>query len=159
MAGETTLTIIGNLTADPELRFTPSGAAVTNLTIASTPRTFDKTSGGWRDGATLFARVTVWREQAENTAETLRKGMRAVVTGRMTPDEWTDRQTGEKRTGWHIEADEVAPSLRYATATVKRNERSGNTSGHIDRSTGTTSADPWATDNAQHTNSYDEPPF
>ena len=97
MAGETTLTIIGNLTQDPELRFTPSGAAVANFTVASTPRTFDRQSNEWKDGETLFMRCSVWREAAENVAESLQRGMRVVVTGRLVSRSWDDKESGQKR--------------------------------------------------------------
>lgn len=124
MANETVITIIGNTTAPAELRYTPSGAAVVNWTVASTPRTFDKNSNEWKDGTTLFMRCSAWREMAENIAETLTdKGMRVVVTGRLTQREY--EKDGQKRTVIELEADEVAPSLRYANAKVNRTQRNG----------------------------------
>lgn len=113
MAGETTITVIGNLTNDPELRFTPSGSAVANFTIASTPRTFDRQSNEWKDGETLFLRAAVWREAAENVAESLTKGMRVIVTGRLKSRSYETKE-GEKRTVIELEVDEIGPSLRYA---------------------------------------------
>ncbi|MCI1260776.1 MAG: single-stranded DNA-binding protein [Tetrasphaera jenkinsii] len=124
MAGETTLTIIGNLTGDPELRFTPSGAAVANFTVASTPRTFDRQSNEWKDGETLFMRCSVWREVAENVAESLHKGTRVLVTGRLRSRSYETKE-GEKRTVVEMEVDEIGPSLRYATTKVNRTQRSG----------------------------------
>ncbi|MCG7322222.1 MULTISPECIES: single-stranded DNA-binding protein [Arsenicicoccus] len=129
MAGETTLTIIGNLTQDPELRFTPSGAAVANFTVASTPRTFDRQSNEWKDGETLFMRCSVWREAAENVAESLQRGMRVVVTGRLVSRSWEDKESGQKRSVMEMQVDEVGPSLRYATAKVTRTQRGGGGQG------------------------------
>jgi single-strand DNA-binding protein len=123
MAGETTITVIGNLTSDPELRFTPSGSAVANFTIASTPRTFDRQSNEWKDGETLFLRASVWREAAENVAESLTKGMRVIVMGRLKSRSYETKE-GEKRTVIELEVDEVGPSLRYANAKVNRTQRS-----------------------------------
>ena len=128
MAGETTITVIGNLTNDPELRFTPSGSAVANFTIASTPRTFDRQSNEWKDGETLFLRAAVWREAAENVAESLTKGMRVIVTGRLKSRSYETKE-GEKRTVIELEVDEIGPSLRYANAKVTRTQRSGNGGG------------------------------
>ncbi|MPV50848.1 MULTISPECIES: single-stranded DNA-binding protein [unclassified Pseudactinotalea] len=128
MAGETTITVIGNLTADPELRFTPSGAAVANFTIASTPRTFDRQSGEWKDAETLFMRCSIWREAAENVAESLTKGMRVVAQGRLVQRSFETRE-GEKRTVVEMQVDEVGPSLRYASAKVTRAQRSGGGGG------------------------------
>lgn len=124
MAGETTITVIGNLTSDPELRFTPSGSAVANFTIASTPRTFDRQSNEWKDGETLFLRASVWREAAENVAESLTKGMRVIVNGRLKSRSYETKE-GEKRTVIELEVDEIGPSLRYANAKVNRTQRSG----------------------------------
>jgi len=124
MAGETTITVIGNLTNDPELRFTPSGSAVANFTIASTPRTFDRQSNEWKDGETLFLRAAVWREAAENVAESLTKGMRVIVSGRLKSRSYETKE-GEKRTVIELEVDEIGPSLRYASAKVNRTQRSG----------------------------------
>ncbi len=128
MAGETVITIIGNLTNDPELRFTPSGAAVANFTVASTPRTFDRQSNEWKDGETLFMRCSVWREAAENVAESLQRGMRVVVSGRLRSRSYETKE-GEKRTVIEMEVDEVGPSLRYATAKVTRASRGGGGAG------------------------------
>src|SRR5688572_215385 len=118
MAGETTLTVVGNLTADPELRFTQSGAAVASFTVASTPRNFDKNSGEWKDGDALFLRCNVWRQVAENVAESLKRGNRVLVSGRLRQRSFETKE-GEKRTVVELEVDEIGPSLRYATAKVK----------------------------------------
>jgi single-strand DNA-binding protein len=128
MAGETTITVIGNLTSDPELRFTPSGSAVANFTIASTPRTFDRQSNEWKDGETLFLRASIWREAAENVAESLTKGTRVIVSGRLKSRTY-DTKEGEKRTVMELEVDEIGPSLRYANAKVNRTQRSGGQGG------------------------------
>ena len=122
MSGETIITVVGNLTADPELRFTPSGSAVANFTIASTPRTFDRQSNEWKDGETLFLRCSVWRESAENVAETLTKGTRVIAQGRLKSRSY-DTKEGEKRTVMELEVDEVGPSLRYSTAKINRTQR------------------------------------
>jgi single-strand DNA-binding protein len=124
MAGETVITVVGNLTADPELRFTPSGAAVASFTVASTPRTFDRQSNEWKDGETLFLRCSVWREAAENVAESLTKGTRVIVQGRLVQRSFETRE-GEKRTVVEMQVDEVGPSMRYATAKVTRASRGG----------------------------------
>lgn len=124
MAGETVITVVGNLVDDPELRFTPSGAAVANFRIASTPRTFDKQSNEWKDGDALFLSCSVWRQAAENVAESLQKGMRVVVQGRLKSRQYETRE-GEKRTVFEIDVEEVGPSLKYATAKVTRAQRSG----------------------------------
>src|SRR4051794_18870374 len=126
MAGDTVITIIGNLTADPELRFTPSGAAVANFTVASTPRQFDRQSNEWKDGETLFMRCSVWRDAAENVAESLQRGTRVIVSGRLTQRSYETKE-GEKRTVVEMEVDEVGPSLRYATAKVNRTQRGTGT--------------------------------
>ncbi|MDR0432005.1 MAG: single-stranded DNA-binding protein [Bifidobacteriaceae bacterium] len=123
MAGDTLITVIGNLTGDPELRFTPSGAAVANFTIASTPRTFDRNSGEWKDGDTLFLRCSIWREAAENVAESLVKGMRVLAQGRLVQRSFETRE-GEKRSAIELQVDEIGPSLRYASAKVTRTGRS-----------------------------------
>ena len=128
MAGETVITVIGNLTADPELRFTPSGAAVANFTVASTPRTFDRQSNEWKDGDTLFMRCSIWREAAENVAESLTKGTRVVATGRLVQRSYETRE-GEKRTVVELQVDEIGPSLRYASAKVTRSQRGGGSGG------------------------------
>lgn len=176
MAGETQITVIGNLTGDPELRFTPSGAAVANFTVASTPRTFDRQSNEWRDGDTMFLNCSIWRQAAENVAETLGKGMRVIVSGRLKSRSYDDRE-GNRRTVFEIDVDEVGPSLRYATAKVTRSSsgsgggwqgghqggghQGGGQSQHSDNWSGGGSQssnrgpanDPWA--GAQS----DEPPF
>ena len=128
MAGETLITVIGNLTADPELRFTPSGSAVANFTIASTQRTFDRQSNEWKDGEALFLRCSVWRETSENAAETLTKGMRVIAQGRLHQRKYTTKE-GEDRTVMELEVDEIGPSLRFASAKVTRTNRSGGNGG------------------------------
>lgn len=128
MAGDTVITVVGNLTADPELRFTPNGAAVANFTVASTPRTFDRASGEFKDGETLFLRCSVWREFAENVAGSLSRGTRVVVQGRLKSRTF-DTKEGDRRTVFELDVDEMGPSLRYATANVSRNERSGGYGG------------------------------
>ncbi|MCK6095578.1 single-stranded DNA-binding protein [Micrococcus sp. EYE_162] len=128
MAGETVITVVGNLTADPELRFTPNGAAVANFTIASTPRTFDRQTNEWKDGETLFLRASIWREAAENVAETLTKGTRVVAQGRLKARTYDDRE-GNKRTSYELDVDEIGPSLKYATAKVTRSQRGGGGGG------------------------------
>lgn len=129
MAGDTVITIVGNLTGDPELRFTPNGAAVANFTIASTPRNFDKQSGEWKEGETLFLRAAVWREAAENVAESLKKGMRVMAQGRLQSRSYETKE-GEKRTSFELEVDEIGPSLRFATANVSRNQRNNTSPGN-----------------------------
>ncbi|RIK14361.1 MAG: single-stranded DNA-binding protein [Acidobacteria bacterium] len=128
MAGETPITVVGNLTADPELRFTPSGAAVANFTVASTPRTFDRQTNEWKDAETLFMRCSVWREAAENVSESLHRGTRVVVTGRLVSRSW-QTQEGENRTVMEMQVDEIGPSLRYATAQVTKAQRGGGQQG------------------------------
>ena len=128
MAGDTVITIIGNLTSDPELRFTPSGAAVANLTVASTPRQFDRQSNEWKDGETLFMRCSIWRDAAENVAESLQRGMRVIVSGRLKSRSYETKE-GEKRTVVEMDVDEIGPSLRSATATVKKAQRAGESGG------------------------------
>lgn len=128
MAGDTVITVVGNLTADPELRFTPSGAAVANFTVASTPRTFDRQTNDWKDGEALFMRCNIWRDAAENVAESLTKGSRVIVSGRLKQRSYETRE-GEKRTIVELEVDEIGPSLRYATAKVNRASRGGGTGG------------------------------
>lgn len=124
MAGETQITLVGNLTADPELRFTPSGAAVANFTVASTPRTFDRQTSEWRDGDAMFLNCSVWRQAAENVAESLTKGMRVVVQGRLKSRSYETRE-GERRTVFEVEVEEIGPSLRYASAKVTRTTGGG----------------------------------
>ena len=168
MAGETVITVIGNLTNDPELRFTPSGQAVASFTVASTPRTLDRQSNEWKDGDPLFLRCTVWRQAAENVAETLHKGFRVIVQGRLKQRSFETRE-GEKRTVVELDVDEVGPSLRYATARVNKAGRSGGNGGFGgDRAPASTGGggygggggapvdDPWS----QPPGGYsDEPPF
>ena len=168
MAGETQITVVGNLTADPELRFTPSGAAVANFTVASTPRTFDRQSNEWKDGETLFLRCSIWREAAESVAESLTKGTRVIVTGRLVSRSYQDRE-GQNRTVFEVQVDEVGPSLRYATAKVTRTQRSGGGGGFGGGGGGGYSGggqsssagdDPWATPAGGGGGGYsDEPPF
>jgi single-strand DNA-binding protein len=144
MAGETVITVVGNLVDDPELRFTPSGAAVANFRIASTPRTFDRQSNEWKDGDALFLTCSVWRQAAENVAESLQKGMRVVVQGRLKSRQYETRE-GEKRTVFEIDVDEVGPSLKYATAKVTRTTRSGGQDGGgYGGGGGGGQQDPWA---------------
>lgn len=163
MAGDTVITIIGNITGDPELRFTPSGAAVANFTVASTPRQFDRTSNEWKDGETLFMRCSVWRDAAENVAESLQRGTRVLVSGRLKSRSYETKE-GEKRTVIELDVDEVGPSLKYATAKVNRTQRGnggggnfnsggqgsqggGSTGGNTGGSggQGAPAVDPWAT--------------
>ena len=128
MAADTIITIIGNLTADPELHFTPSGAAVASFTVASTPRTFDRQTGKWKDGETLFMPCSSWRDAAENVAESLTKGTRVIVQGRLVQRSYTTRE-GEQRTVVEMQVDEIGPSLRYAKAQVTRQPRGGGQGG------------------------------
>src|SRR3954470_4662517 len=128
MAGETTITVVGNLTDDPELRFTPSGAAVAKFRIASTPRFLDKTTNEWKDGEPLFLACNIWRQAAENVAESLQRGARVIVTGRLRQRSYETRE-GEKRTVMELEVDEIGPSLRYATAKVQKMSRSSGGGG------------------------------
>ena len=124
MAGETQITLVGNLVDDPELRFTPSGAAVANFRVASTPRTFDRQAGEWKDGESMFLSCTVWRQYAENVAESLQRGMRVIVQGRLKQRSFETRE-GEKRTVYEIDVEEVGPALRSATAKVTKTQRQG----------------------------------
>jgi len=144
MAGETVITVVGNLVDDPELRFTPSGAAVANFRIASTPRTFDKQSNEWKDGEALFLSCSVWRQAAENVAESLTRGMRVVVQGRLKARSYETRE-GEKRTVFEIEVEEVGPSLKYATAKVTKASRGGGGGGYGGGAPQGGGDDPWAT--------------
>lgn len=148
MSGETVVTIVGNLTADPELRYTQNGLAVANFTIASTPRNFDKTTNDYKDGDALFLRASVWREFAEHVAGSLTKGSRVVATGRLRQRSYETKE-GEKRTSIELEVDEIGPSLRYATAQVVRATGNGARS-----ATETVSDEPWATQGAS-----DDTPF
>ena len=169
MAGETLITVVGNLTADPELRFTPSGAPVANFTVASTPRTFDRASGEWKDGDAMFLNCAVWRQPAENVAESLTKGMRVIVQGRLRSRSYETRE-GEKRTVFEVEVEEIGPALKYATAKVTRSSGGGgsysgggssggsggwssNQGGQNSQSERSGGADPWASAQSE------EPPF
>ena len=165
MAGDTNITVVGNLTADPELRFTASGAAVANFTVASTPRTLDRASGEWKDGEALFLRCNIWRQAAENVAESLTRGARVVVTGRLKQRSFETKE-GEKRTVIELEVDEIGPSLRYATAKVNRAQRTegGGSPGGYGGSGSRTAPpadDPWSSaPPAGGAGGYsDEPPF
>ena len=172
MAGDTIITVVGNLTADPELRFTPSGAAVANFTVASTPRIYDRQSGEWKDGEALFLRCNIWREAAENVAESLTRGARVIVSGRLKQRSFETRE-GEKRTVVEVEVDEIGPSLRYATAKVNKVSRSGGGGGGFgssgggggdrggSRSSEKPKDDPWgsAPASGSFSGSDDEPPF
>ncbi|WP_042365976.1 single-stranded DNA-binding protein [Streptacidiphilus neutrinimicus] len=144
--GETPITIVGNLTDDPELKFTPAGAALAKFTVASTPRTFDKATNQWRDGTGMFLRCTAWRELADHAAETLTRGMRVIVTGRLRQHNWQNEQ-GENRSMLAVEVDEIGPSLRFATAKVTKIQRPGS-------GQGAAGGDPWA-----GAGSDAEPPF
>ena len=166
MAGDTVITVIGNLTSDPELRWTPSGAAVANFTIASTPRSLDRETQEWKDGEALFLRCNVWRQAAENVAESLTRGSRVMAQGRLKQRSFETKE-GEKRSVIELEVDEIGPSLRYATATVAKAARSGDgpgggSGGGIgagDGRAGTgrgNSPDPWA---ATVGGAGEEPPF
>ena len=151
MAGETIITLVGNLTADPELRFTPSGAAVANFTVASTPRTFDRQTSEWKDGDAMFLNCSVWRQYAENVAETLSKGTRVIVSGRLKARSYETRE-GEKRTVFEVDVDEVGPALRYATAKVTRTTGGGGGGGNWQGNQGgggqqapqSSGGDPWS---------------
>ncbi|BCJ27010.1 single-stranded DNA-binding protein [Actinocatenispora sera] len=170
MAGETVITVVGNLVNDPELRFTNSGAAVASFRIASTPRTFDRQSGEWKDGEALFLSCSVWRQAAENVAESLQRGSRVIVQGRLKQRSYETRE-GEKRTVIEMEVDEIGPSLRYATAKVQKMSRSGGGGGGFGSSGGSGGGnsggdDPWASATPAASRSGggnsgfdDEPPF
>lgn len=168
MSGDTQITIVGNLVDDPELRFTPSGAAVAKFRIASTPRSFDKQSNEWKDGESLFLTCSVWRQAAENVAESLQRGMRVIVQGRLKQRSYEDNN-GVKRTVYELDVDEVGPSLKNATAKVvkaQRNSGGGQQQGGSGwggaASTPSAAVDPWATSTApagQSSGYSDEPPF
>jgi single-strand DNA-binding protein len=181
VAGDTVITVVGNLTADPELRFTPSGAAVANFTVASTPRTFDKNTNEWKDGEALFLRCSVWRQAAENVAESLSRGTAVIVQGRLKQRSYETKE-GEKRTVYELDVDEIGPSLKFATAKVTKASRSGGgggggfggggggqsygggaSSGSAPSGGGSASDDPWASAPAGGAASSggwsDEPPF
>jgi single-strand DNA-binding protein len=169
MAGDTTITVIGNLVDDPELRFTPSGAAVANFRIASTPRIFDKATNEWKDGEGLFLSCSVWRQVAENVAESLSKGTRVIVSGRLKQRSYETKE-GEKRTVYEIEVEEIGPSLRYSSAKLNRNPRGsgggggGGYGGGGGRDSGPPE-DPWASaqpsggGGGRDAGYSDEPPF
>ncbi|MGN6332916.1 MAG: single-stranded DNA-binding protein [Motilibacteraceae bacterium] len=151
MAGETVITVVGNLTDDPELRFTPSGAAVANFTVASTPRQMDRQTNEWKDGDPLFLRCSIWRQAAENVAESLTRGSRVIVQGRLRQRSYETKE-GEKRTVVELEVDEIGPSLRYATAKVTKTSRGGGGGGYgggggggYSGGGGAPAEDPWAT--------------
>lgn len=166
MANDTIITVIGNLTADPELRFTQSGVAVANFTIASTPRTFDKQANEWRDGEALFLRSTIWRDAAENVAESLEKGSRVIAQGRLVQRSFTDRE-GNARTSIELDVDEIGPSLRYATAKPSKVDRrqgggrapQGPPQGGYGQSQGAPQSDPWAGGGNQGGFDDSPPPF
>lgn len=164
MAGETIITIVGNLTDDPELRFTPSGAAVANFTVASTPRAFDRNTQEWVDGEAMFLRCSIWRQAAENVAESLMRGMRVIVQGRLKARSYETKE-GEKRTVFEVEVEEIGPALKFATAKVTRATRQGGggggqSGGYVGGQSGSGgysgSNDPWATPSSTQS---DEPPF
>src|SRR5262249_43447952 len=160
MAGETVVTVVGNLTADPELRFTPSGAAVASFTVASTPRTFDRNSNEWKDGEALFLRCSIWRQAAENVAESLQRGMRVVAQGRLKQRSYETRE-GEKRTVVEMDVEEIGPSLKYATAKVNRTPRGspGGGFGGSGSDGGAPNDDPWGSAPPASGGYSDEPPF
>ncbi len=144
MAGETMITVVGNLTDDPDLRFTPSGAAVANFTVASTPRFFDKQTNEWKDGDALFLRCSIWRQAAENVAESLHRGTRVVVSGRLRQRSYETRE-GEKRTVFELDVDEIGPSLKYATAKLTKTTGSGTSCDGGGGGSSSATNDPWAT--------------
>jgi single-strand DNA-binding protein len=169
-AGDTTITIIGNLVGDPELRYTPTGQAVATFRVASTPRFMDRATNEWKDGDSLFLSCNVWRQAAENVAESLQRGMRVIVSGRLRQRSYETKE-GEKRTVYEVEVDEVGPSLRNASAKVSKSTRSGGGSGggfggqgggqggYGGGAAGRTSDDPWAADAGSDNGFSDEPPF
>ena len=172
-AGDTSITIVGNLVADPEIRYTPTGQAVATFRVASTPRFLDKATNEWKDGDSLFLSCNVWRQAAENVAESLQRGMRVIVQGRLRQRSYETKE-GEKRTVYEVEVDEVGPSLRNASAKVTRSQRSGGSGGFGGQGSpsgpgaqggygggagGRAAADPWATEPAGDSGFTDEPPF
>lgn len=163
-AGDTTITMIGNLVDDPELRFTPSGAAVAKFRVASTPRYLDKVTNEWKDGESLFLQCQIWRQAAENVAESLTKGMRVILSGRLKQRSYETKE-GEKRTVFEVEVDEVGPSLRNATAKVTRTQRAGGSGGAAAPAADSFNDDPWAAASTSPagggwgTSTTDEPPF
>jgi len=162
MSNETTITVVGNLTADPELRFTGTGKGVAGFTIAATPRRFDRESNQWTDGEALFMRCNLWGTYAENAMESLVKGMAVMATGRLKQRSYEDRE-GVKRTVVELDVEEVGPTLRFATAQVTKATRQGQaqTSGgtSVQRTTATAEADPWTTDGGGQAPTTDQPPF
>ena len=159
MAGETIITLVGNLTADPELRFTPSGAPVANFTVASTPRTFDRTTNEWKDGDAMFLNCAVWRQAAENVAESLTKGMRVIVQGRLKSRSYETRE-GEKRTVYEVDIDDIGPALRYATAKIQKTSR--GSSADAPAAGGAGGGGPWGAPESGGDSwggAVDEPPF
>ncbi|MDO4665635.1 MAG: single-stranded DNA-binding protein [Actinomycetaceae bacterium] len=180
MAGETVITVVGNLTADPELRFSNAGVPYASFTIASTPRSYNRQSGKWEDGEALFLRASIWNEAAENVADSLKKGMRVIAQGRLTQRSW-ETQQGERRTAIDLRVDEIGPSLKWASAKVERAPRGGGYGngggydsgapaqgggrggygqGNFNAPSGGPHEDPWATGGAQGGSSFDdEPPF
>lgn len=150
---DTTITLVGNLTADPELRFTPSGAPVANFTVASTPRTFNKATSEWVDGEALFLNCSIWREAAESVAESLTKGMRVIVTGKLKSRSYQTRE-GDRRTVFEVDVEEVGPSLRYATAKVARTARNDHGRPQTRPAAPAAPSDPWAAGS-----DYGEAPF
>ena len=168
MAGETVITVVGNLTADPELRYTQNGLPVANFTIASTPRTFDRQANEWKDGDALFLRASVWREFAEHVAGSLTKGMRVIATGRLRQRSYQDRE-GQNRTAIELEVDEIGPSLRYATAQVTRAASTGGDTTTAGGSTAQWAAatpggkadsnEAWSTPDAAWSTAGDDTPF
>jgi len=158
MAGDTLITVVGNLVDDPELRFTPSGSAVANFRIASTPRIFDRATNEWKDGDSLYLTCNVWRQYAENVAESLTKGMRVIVQGRLKQRSYETRE-GEKRTVFEIEVEDVGPALRNATAKVTKAARSGGDFGGGGGGGNSGGNDPWASSGSGSSGGFDEPPF
>ncbi|WP_097994105.1 single-stranded DNA-binding protein [Streptomyces sp. f51] len=160
MAGETPITVVGNVVADPELRFTPAGAPVANFRIASTPRTFDRVTNEWKDGDTLFLSVSVWRQQAENVAESIKRGDRVIVVGRLGQRQY--EKDGERKSSYEVQAEDVGPALKNATAQVAKNGQQQRPQGYgqqvPQQGYGAPQADQWSTQ--QPRQGYtDEPPF
>ena len=153
MAGETVVTVVGNLTADPELRFTNSGVALATFTIASTPRTYDRASNEWKDGEALFLRASAWREFAEHVASSLTKGSRVIATGRLKQRSYETKE-GEKRSTIELEVEEIGPSLRYATAQVTRSQSRGSVAGGQGAPSG---EQPWAAETPAAANGWANP--
>lgn len=161
MANDTLITVVGNLTADPNLRYTQAGAPVVDFTVASTPRTFDKNTNQWKDGESLFLRCSAWKQYAENIAESLSKGMRVIVQGRLVQRKYTPRDGGDERTVVELQVEEVGPALRYATAQVSRTERRGGVQeahrgAYSQQPPNGSPSDPWAAQGASYN---EQPPF